>query len=309
MTLVIYPIRFMMITFKNFLYYLVGLIFMVLNKVRHEIEGYKTPRPFSVKQYHRCIEYDFNVVETWLNEMNNLTSSSFSLEGKNILELGPGAELGVGLILLAKGAGKYNALDVNFLVKKVPTEFYDKLFKEIKKRIPLADINDLKFQLQAFYEGRNNRLNYIYDKNFSFSQLKSEKIDVVFSHAAFEHFNNIEKTFGQLSQVVKKDGYILSVIDFQTHTRWIREKDPLNIYRYSDKLYNFLSFQGSPNRLGSYEYISFLKKFGWGDIKFLPIKKLSQLEVGITKPYLYGRFNSCSDIDILSGVLFAKKYS
>lgn len=298
-----------MIKVKNFFYFSVGFVFMVLNKVRHEIEGYKTPRPFSIKQYNRCIEYDFNVVETWLNELKNLMDSSFSIEGKNILELGPGADLGVGLILLAKGAEKYNALDVNFLVKKVPAEFYTKLFEEIKKRIPLADINDLKFQLQAFYEGKNNRLNYVYDKKFSFSQLKSEKIDVVFSHAAFEHFNDIEKTFEQLSQVVKKGGYILSVIDFQTHTRWIREKDPLNIYRYSDKLYNLLSFKGSPNRLRPDDYISFLEKFGWGNIKFLSKTKSSQSEVRITKPYLYCRFSNCSDIDVLNGVLFAQKYS
>lgn len=298
-----------MTTFKNLFYFMVGFVFLVLNKVRHEIEGYKTPRPFSIKQYNRCIEYDFSVVDTWLNELNNLTDSSFSMEGKNILELGPGADLGVGLILLAKGARKYNALDVNFLVKNVPSEFYNKLFKEIKKRIPLADINDLKFQLQAFYEEKNNRLNYIYDKNYSFFKLKSEKVDVVLSNAAFEHFNDIEKTFEQLSQVVKKGGYILSVIDFQTHTRWIREKDPLNIYRYSDKLYNLLSFKGSPNRLRPYDYISFLEKFGWGNIKFLSKTKLSQSEVRITKPYLYCRFSNCSDIDVLNGVLFARKFS
>lgn len=288
---------------------MVGLVFMVLNKVRHEIEGYKTPRPFSVKQYDRCIEYDFNVVDTWLNEMRSLTKFAFSIEGKNILELGPGADLGVGLILLAKGARKYNALDVHFLVKNVPSEFYDKLFEEIKKRIPLADINDLKLQLRGFREGKNSRLNYIYDKKFSFSQLKSEKIDVVFSNAAFEHFDNIGKIFEQLSQVVKKDGYILSTIDFQTHTRWIRERDPLNIYRYSDKLYNLLSFKGSPNRLRAYDYIIFLEKFGWEGIKFLPIKKLSQTEWRITKPYLCSRFINYSDMDVLSGILFARKSS
>jgi len=296
-----------MTKFKNFFYFLIGFVFMVLNKVRHEIVGYRTPRPFSIKQYNMCIEHDFKVVKAWLNEMDNLTNSSFSIEGKNILELGPGAELGVGLILLAKGARKYNAIDVNFLVKNVPTEFYDKLFGEIKKRIPLADISDLKFQLQAFYEGKNNRLNYIYDKNFSFSKLKSEKIDVVFSNGVFQCVNDIENTFEQLSQIVQKDGYMLSVIGFQTSTRWIQEKDPLSIYRYSDKLYKFLSFIGSSNRLRPYDYISSLEKFGWRDIKFLPKKKLSQLEVRSIKPYLYGRFSNCNDMDVLSGVLFARR--
>lgn len=277
--------------------------------MRYSIEGYKTPRPFSIKNYKICIDYDFGVVDGWLNELYDLIDSTFSIKGKNILELGPGADLGVGLILLAKGARKYNAIDVNPLVYKVPKGFYDSLLDEITKRIPGANINDLKYQLQLFYEGKNDRLNYIYDKNFSFSRLKSEMIDIVFSQAAFEHFDNIENTLREVSEIMPDGGWMFSVIDFQTHTRWIRERDPLNIYRYSDKIYKNLSFKGIPNRVRSDDYIRYLEKFGWENIKFLPKKNLTQPEMKITKPYLYGRFRNCKDMDILSGILFARKYS
>ena len=299
----------MKITFINLFYYCLGVIFIFLNKIRYSIEGYKTPRPFSIKENNICIDYDFGVVDGWLNELNNLTDSTFSIKGKNVLELGPGADLGVGLILLAKGVRKYSAIDVNPLIYKVPKGFYDSLFTEITKRIPCANINDLKYQLQLFYEGRNDRLNYIYDKNFSFSRLQSEMIDIVFSQAAFEHFDNIENTLRNVSEIVSDGGWILSVIDFQTHTRWIRERDPLNIYRYSDKIYKILSFKGIPNRLRPDDYIRYLEKFGWKDIKFVPKKRLSQKELEIISPYLYGRFSNCENIDILNGIVFARKYS
>lgn len=299
----------MKITFINLFYYCLGGIFIFLNKIRYSIEGYKTPRPFSIKESNKCIDYDFGVVDGWLNELNNLTDSTFSIKGKSVLELGPGADLGVGLILLAKGVRKYSAIDVNPLIYKVPKGFYDSLFTEITKRIPLANINDLKYQLQLFYEGKSDRLNYIYDKNFSFSRLQSEMFDVVFSQAAVEHFDNIENTLRNVSEIVSDGGWLLLGIDFQTHTRWIRERDPLNIYRYSDKIYKFFFFQGIPNRLRPDYYIRYLEKFGWKDIKFVPKKRLSQKELEIIRPYLYGRFSNCENIDILNGILFARKYS
>ena len=295
--------------FRSLFYYCLGGIFIFLNKIRYSIRGYKTPRPFSIRESNICIDYDFGVVDGWLHELNNLTYSTFTIKGKNILELGPGADLGVGLILLAKGARKYSAIDVNPLVYKVPKEFYDALFDEIAKRIPRANINDLKYQLQLFYEDKSDRLNYIYDKNFSFSRLQSEMIDIIFSQAAFEHFDDIETTLRKVSEIISNGGWMLLVIDFQTHTRWIRERDPLNIYRYSDKIYKIMSFKGIPNRLRPDDYIRYLEKFGWKDIKFVPKRKLNHAELSITRPYLYDRFSGCKDIDILSGIVFARKYS
>lgn len=295
--------------FNNLFYYCLGGIFLFLNKIRYSIRGYKTPRPFSIKEINKGIDYDFTTVDFWLNELSNLTDSTFSIKGKNVLELGPGADLGVGLILLARGVNKYNAIDVNPLVYNVPKKFYDSLFDEITKRIPFANVNDLKYQLQLFYEGKSDRLNYIYDKDFSFSRLESEMIDIVFSQAAFEHFDNIENTLGEVSEIISDGGWLLAGIDFQTHTRWIRERDPLNIYRYSDLIYKIFYFQGILNRLRPDYYIRCLEKFGWKDVKFVPKRKLSQEELEIIRPYLYGRFSKCENIDVLNGILSARKSS
>jgi len=236
---------------NNVKHYFIGLIFLFLNKIRHTIQGYITPRTFPVTEFEKAIEYDFTVVEQWVQHLNNYTGKSkFDLKRKHILELGPGADLGVGIILLMKGAEKYNAIDVNNLVKSVPNEFYGKLFQFMTLITDKQkDVDFLRSQLTATQFGKSDKLNYVFDKNFNLSIFKKEKVDIVFSQAAFEHFNCVEKTIEQLSEVVKKGGFLIAEVDLKTHTRWIRDIDPLNIYRYSDFIYNLLRFPGSPNRV------------------------------------------------------------
>jgi len=64
-----------------------------------------------------------DVVDEWLLYLNKYTNNSYTLDGKNVLELGPGSDLGVGLFLLAKGCAQYNAYDVNNLMKSTPDIF------------------------------------------------------------------------------------------------------------------------------------------------------------------------------------------
>lgn len=292
---------------RNYFYYWLGIVFMALNKIRHMARGYRTPRTFTTRQGDLCINYDFKIVDGWVDSLNELTGGRSSFAGKNVLELGPGDELGAGLILLALGARKYNAIDINPLVKQVPIGFYEPLLASIRKRVPNADPELLRKQLKLFYEGGNGQINYICDKGFSFSGLKSEKIDIVLSNATFQLLDDVENTIKEISLLVNSGGCIISGIDLQTHTRFLRQKDPLNIYRYAEPAYKHLSFRESPNRVRPYEYKGLLEKYGWEGIVFVPRRSLAQDQLRAAKPYLYGKFKECGDMDILSGTLFARK--
>ncbi len=275
---------------KNICYFWLGIVFMLINKARHGILGYRTLRPFGIRDYDKCIRYDFDVVHGWLKAMDSLAQKPFSITGKNILEIGPGADLGVGLILLASGAGKYNALDINPLARKTPAEFYDCLFEKIRQEIPGVGIDGLKKELRLFYDGKKGRLNYVVDSSFSFSMLAEERIDVVLSQATFDALDNIEKTFSEITKIVKTGGYMLSTFELQTHTRWLRQKDPFNIYMYPDNVYRLLSFKGSPNRLRPEDYVATLDKLGWRDIRFMPSQIWCDDEINSTREHLYGSF-------------------
>lgn len=291
----------------NIFFYSTGILFMILNKLRYALRGYRTPRPFSTVSIEKCVEYDVKVTRNWINKLNQFSKTKFCIKSKNILELGPGADLGVGLILLGMGAGRYNAVDVNPLVKSLPVEFYNKFFDYLKTEVPEANIQLLGAQLKLFYQGGRSQLNYFAQPDFSFTPIQSEKIDVILSQAAFEHFDDIERTVRESSELTVRGGYFLAVIDFQTHTRFLRERDPLNIYRYNKHLYDTLKFRGSPNRIRPKQYVEILKKYGWGNITFEPSKLAPKDYINSVKPYIHKEYRSDESLPVLSGILFAQK--
>jgi hypothetical protein len=56
-------------------------------------------------------------------------------------------------------------------------------------------------------------------------------------------------------------------IDLKTHSRWIRDHDPNNIYRYPDGLYDLFWFRGIPNRVRPHQYEAAFARHGWRDIQ------------------------------------------
>lgn len=293
---------------KNIQYYFIGTVLIILNYIRHSLFGYKTPRTFSINEIDRSVDYDFKVVDEWLEYLCSYSRKLSPLENKVIMELGPGPDLGIGLILLALGVKKYIALDVNELAKSVPSAFYDKLFERLKDRFPDCDIGYLKEQLSKCYKKEDAAISYIVDKNFGVSKI-TDKVDIIFSQAAFEHFTNVGKTFLEISSVLKEGGYLITVIDLKTHTGWIRDRDPLNIYRYSDFFWDLFKFKGSPNRIRAFEYKNMLGKNGWFDIRTEPLAILEEEYLEKVKLSLNKKFRNMdsSEMKVLTIVFMAKK--
>ena len=244
------------------LYYCLGGLILFLNKIRHGIQGYTQPRPFPNSQIHRAIAYDFEVVRLWTQHLVEYLGPAATLEGKTILELGPGADLGAGVLTLMYGAKKYNTIDVHNLAKATPQQFYQELFDHIENNVKDAKVgvDFLRRQLELTLRGQGDKIRYVHDKNFDVSVFAEEGIDLVVSQAAFEHFDDVGEVITQLSKVIKAGAVLIAEVDLRTHTRWIRDADPLNIYRYADPLYDALRFRGSPNRLRPFEYEQILKK-------------------------------------------------
>jgi hypothetical protein len=97
----------------------------------------------------------------------------------------------------------------------------------------------------------------------------------VFSQAAFEHFDDVERTVEQLSVVCRPGAQIVAEIDLKTHSRWVRDHDPNSIYRYSDSLYRALWFRGIPNRVRPYEYREIFEAHGWSNVVITPLERIS----------------------------------
>jgi len=293
--------------FKNQFFYVAGIAFLALAKTKSFLKGYSSPKPFDVSEIDRCVEYDIHVVNHWLKYLRKYTDATVDINGKNILELGPGSDLGVGLYLLALGAAQYNALDVNYLIKQTPMSFYEKLFEKMESLgISRETIEKQKEELEKFNLNNPDRLNYVVRDDFDLlSAFGEASIDIVFSQAAFEHFDDVEETISKLSKVCKKGAILVAEVDLKTHSRWIRDKDPNNIYRYPRWLYNLFRFRGIPNRVRPFQYKNILEKHGWKNVQIFPLETIDKeiAYCGLHRDFL----DEINQMEYLSIMLCAKK--
>lgn len=284
---------------RRILFYVMGLAILFLNKVRYGVRGYREPRPFAPTDFERAIIYDRHVVDGWRGALHDYTGRG--IDGKAVLELGPGADLGSALFLLDAGAEQYITVDANRLIDQTPHRFYDELLKSL----PHAD--SIKPELEKTLAGNDDCIQYVVDPTFDLTKLATGSVDVTVSQAAFEHFSDVEKTIKQLSTVVKSGGVLVAEIDLMTHTGFLRDRDPLNIYRYSNLLYRLARFSGIPNRVRPQAYKDALERHGWYNVQITPIQTLSSKQVDDIRPGLADPFHDDPDMGILTFLLLATK--
>jgi hypothetical protein len=153
------------------------------------------------------------------------TKGGIAWSGRRVLELGPGPDLGTGEIILERGAASYLAVDIHPLVEE--------------PRLPylLTSYPDM-----VGVEG---------------------PFDLIVSNAALEHFDDVPGTFRRLRMLAASDCMMVHHVDAKTHMRWLKEIDPLNILRYGDTVYRFISFSGAPNRLRASDYAAAAEAAGF----------------------------------------------
>ncbi|HUN55807.1 MAG TPA: methyltransferase domain-containing protein [Smithella sp.] len=286
-------------------FYLAGILFLTLSKIKALLFGYVSPKPFDMSDYDKCFQYDIKVVNDWLDHLREYTRQNDFIMGKNVLELGPGSDLGVGIYLLSLGVLEYSACDVNDLAKKAPEGFYEKFLEELgclRRDLPIDFIRN---ELKKAKEGSHSKLNYIVRNDFDLVSAFGEAVmDIVFSQAAFEHFDDVEETVRQLSIVCKPGAVIVAEIDLKTHSRWIRDRDPNNIYRYSLNMYKLFRLRGIPNRMRPFQYQDTLHRHGWENIRIIPlIKKENNIEERLNGIFRHER----NQMECLSIIICAQK--
>jgi SAM-dependent methyltransferase len=294
---------------RNGFYHGAGLVFLLLAKAKSVLRGYRTPRPFPVSQFERSLAYDLAVVRKWRRFLTEYTGDPGRLHDRAVLELGPGADLGTGLLLLAGGAARYQAVDVHALAGSAPGRFYELLLDHVRADAPQNDPAELRRQLSLALRGRGERLRYTCREDFDLTAACAPaSIDLVFSQAAFEHFDDVERTIRQLSEVCRAGAVLITEVDLRTHSRWIRQRDPNNIYRYGDRLYRLFSFRGSPNRLRPRDYLAALARYGWERLEAIPLEAIDAAALAQVLSGLQPRFRSdACQMDALSVMICATR--
>ena len=183
------------------------------------------------------------------------------LHGKRILEIGPGDNLGVGLLLLARGAASYVAVDrfqpqaddhKNQLIYR---RLYDELSTAEKART--ADV------VKAANNGATlagDRLSAHY--NCSIEGLKERiaesEFDVILSRAVLEHVYDLDAAWENMVGLLSPTGQMWHKVDFRNHD-FYNEFHPLRFLTVPRHIWRCVS-QPDPtlnrHRLDKYKMLS-----------------------------------------------------
>jgi len=181
------------------------------------------------------------------------------IRGKHILEIGPGDNLGAGLLFLAKGAASYLAVDRFFAGTDerrneiIYRRLYDGLSEKEKEAI--SDTVTLVGDDGARLQG--DRLSAIYD--CAIEKLKERKpdaeFDVVLSRAVLEHVYELDEAWRNMVALLAPDGRMWHKVDFRNHGLY-SQFHPLYFLTISSGLWRIIS-QPDPTlnrcRIGQYK--------------------------------------------------------
>jgi SAM-dependent methyltransferase len=274
---------------RNRFYHLAGLGLLALNSWRHRIQGYKTPRPWFSQDGTRVLEYDRAVFSNWRHHLDDYLEFEIDLVDRSVLEVGPGTDLGTGLLWLAAGAESYTGLDAHPLVSAKTRALHEDLVRLIAGA-DAALLEKLLDAVRRLHAGEDGPLRYRVLEKFKLKKLDLDGFDLVVSHSALEHVARHDKTIEQLSERVSDRAHFIAELDLQTHTRWIRDHDPLNIYRYRNNTWRTFGFSGIPNRVRPDQWFETLEKCGWTDLRAWPQRVLPMEYVGEVESTLDQQF-------------------
>ena len=275
---------------------LLGLSFLGLAWGKSKLNGYTTPNRVAKSDADGKIAYLLDIFDS----LRRFLPPGFDLRGRDVLELSPGASRGNGVLFLALGARSYHAIDAFALAGNEDPAFYDKLLD----RFPEGRKADRERARAIARTPSHREFGYAVGRDFDIPRLAGQRsFDLIVSCAAFEHYDNPAQAIAGLTRVARPGCESVHIIDLQTHSRWIRERDPNNIYRYSESLYRLFRFPGQPNRLRPDDYVRSFAAEGWGNVRFIPSRTIdpslreASLQ-GLAKP-----FDGKNGMSILDGAL------
>lgn len=219
------------------------------------------------------------------------------LNGKHVLEYGPGNILGVALLFYAYGAQEVHCVDrFSFdLLLKENLEVYKVMINSLKgneKKRVCSAFNSYGEPESGFDP---KKIRYVVTKNGLIGE--KDRYDLIISRAVLEHVNDLEKTFLDLSGALKKGGSSIHQVDLRSHNldRY-KEFDFLTV---SPLVYRLMfSHKGYPNRWRTDQYRELANRFGLKFVKFEPSGKLDPEKVKIIHPKLAKPFRRLDQDEI-----------
>jgi len=174
------------------------------------------------------------------------------IQGKSILEIGPGGNLGVAMKFLASGAKQVTCID-KFYSKSNAVLRY-KIYKGLREQ--LDDISRQRFDravdLTDGIKINQTRLKYIYGNGLENSEklFSPSSFDFIISRAVMEHLYDPDAAFFSMDRILAPGGQMIHEIDIRDHGMFSSHgMHPLAFLTVPDSIYRLMTINvGKPNR-------------------------------------------------------------
>jgi len=219
------------------------------------------------------------------------------LNGKRMLEYGPGDVPGVAMLMVAHGADQVLCVDRFPLVKMSPKNV--QIVKLMLDRLPQVPRERAKAcfrqagQLQSGFDSKF--IDYLVTPS-GLSGLSNE-MDMVFSRAVLEHVNDLPATFRDMYAALKPGGIAIHLVDLKSHG--LHRKNPLDFLCWSTWLWSMMySEKGVPNRLRVNAYRDAVAQSGLEILALKPTMLASPDDVRAVRPELATPFKDLSEEEL-----------
>ncbi len=164
----------------------------------------------------------------------------------DVLEVGPGDNLGIALLFLAKGARSVTCIDGFY--PKADAAKNAVVYKEVFSRLSACEKSRVA-EILPLLSGQKNfsheKLTVSYGKPIerAFRNSKSSKFNLIISRAVLEHVGDLDSAWSAMIDYLKPDGKMIHKIDFRNH-KFFHKVHPLHFLTLPDMFWRLIS---SPN--------------------------------------------------------------
>lgn len=155
-----------------------------------------------------------------------------SAPSPSILEIGPGANLGQGMLFIASGARKYTGLDLHAHPELHTPYGYTAAYEMLSLVAPASvrrnadEIYSISGDKVVF---NPERIEYLFPRQSYDIRLPDGSVDFVFSHSVFEHITDPARTIAAIGKVLRKGGLSAHHFDMRDHTDFSKPLEFLKV--------------------------------------------------------------------------------
>jgi SAM-dependent methyltransferase len=177
-----------------------------------------------------------------------LRDSAGAIEGKVVVEIGPGDALGLAPLFISAGAARFVAVD-RFL-GDVWGSAANSLYDELERlhgpfRVGWRDqVTLVRHSIEETVAG-------------------VPAADIILSFDVIEHLLDLPKAVRNMSELLNPDGHMIHRVDYGPHGVWLSTEDPLRFLSVPNWVWSALgSNRGYPNRVRHQKFVDLLNVQG-----------------------------------------------